>query len=100
MPQDFFNNLLRTSRVIEFMVHIFNACLTRCYFPHQWKVAEMIMIPKPHKDPKFLESYRPISMFTAVSKVVEIIFLLPVIEQKEVMPCYQFGFMEQLNKCR
>ena len=94
------SNILKQlpSRAIEFIKHIFNACLTRCYFPHQWKVAEIIMIPKPEKDPKFVESCQPISLLTTLSKVLEIIFikrLLTVIEENEIIHCHQFGFRKR-----
>jgi hypothetical protein len=32
------------------------------YFPPQWKVAEVIMISKPDKDPVNVRLYKPISL--------------------------------------
>ena len=85
-------------RAIEFLMHIYNACLTRCFFPDQWKVAEVIMIPKPGKDEKFVDSYRPISLLSTLSKILEIIFirrLLPVVEERNLIPSHQFGFRKR-----
>ena len=52
----------------------------------QWKVAEVIMIPNPGKDAKFVDSYRPISLLSTLSKILEIIFLsrFPVIEERNL----------------
>ena len=57
-------------------------------FPEQCKTAEIIMIPKPGKDAKMVQSYRPIS------KELEILFLkrlLPIIEHQNLIPKHQFG---------
>ena len=82
-------------RAIEFLMHLFNACLIRSYFPEQWKTAEIIMIPKPGKDTKMSQSYRPISLLTSLSKVLAILFLkrlLPIVEHQNLIPKHQFGF--------
>ena len=70
---------------INFMMHIFNACLSKCWFPDQWKVAQIKMVLKPGKNSELVESYRPISLLPVLSKVLEIIFLnrlTPIIEMK------------------
>jgi hypothetical protein len=41
------------------LTYIFNAMLKISYWPKQLKTAEIILIPKPGKDPKELMSYRP-----------------------------------------
>jgi hypothetical protein len=43
------------------LTYIFNPMLRISYWPKQLKTAEIILIPKPGKDPKELTSYRPIS---------------------------------------
>lgn len=40
----------------------FNAILKLNYIPNIWKVAQVILIPKPGKDPVDVSSYRPISL--------------------------------------
>lgn len=42
---------------ISVLVAIFNAALRIGYFPNEWKKADIIMLPKPGKDPKFLDNY-------------------------------------------
>ena len=60
---------------INFMMNIFNACISKCWFPDQWKVAQIKMLLKNGKNTELLESYRPISLLSVLSKVLEIIFL-------------------------
>ena len=61
----------------------------------QWKIAEIIMISKPGKHAKFVDSYRPLSLLSSLSKILEIIFLsrlLPVVEERKLIPSHQLGF--------
>lgn len=84
-----------TKKTIMAITHIFNAILTYAHFPNQWKVAEIIMILKPGKDPKELNSYRPISLLPIVSKLFEKMLLHrlePIIEEANLIPKHQFGF--------
>ena len=45
-------------------INFFFACISKCWFPDQWKVAQIKMV-----------SYRPISLLPVLSKVLQIIFL-------------------------
>lgn len=75
--------------------HLMNAALRLSYVPRQWKVAEVLMVPKPGKSPNVKKSYRPISLLPLISKVFEKILLkrlLPIIEEKRLIPDHQFGF--------
>jgi hypothetical protein len=63
---------------IQYPTQLFNAVLLKGYFPAQWKVAQIFLIPKPGKPPHELTSYRPIS------KVLEKLLLkrlLPIVEK-------------------
>ncbi|KAJ8713310.1 hypothetical protein PYW07_013680 [Mythimna separata] len=57
------------------LVHIFNACLRLEHFPGQWKIAQIIMIPKPGKPLEQTNSYRPISLLPVIGKLFERILL-------------------------
>jgi hypothetical protein len=65
------------------------------YFPAQWKVAKIILhlkFGKPPNEPMF---YRPISLLPILSKVYEKLLLyrlLPIIENRRLLPDHQFGF--------
>jgi hypothetical protein len=80
---------------IQYLTQLFNAILLRGYFPTQWKVAQIILIPKPGKPPHQLSFYRPISLLPFVSKVFEKLLLkrlLPLVEHVNLIPNHQFGF--------
>lgn len=68
------------------------------HIPTYWKVAEVLMIPKPGKPPTDVTSYRPISLLPTLSKLFEKVFikrLKPIIEEKQIIPTHQFGFREK-----
>jgi len=46
-----------------------------CYFPLAWKKAVIISIPKPGKDHKLPENYRPIALLSSLSKIYERLIL-------------------------
>ncbi|GBP11255.1 Probable RNA-directed DNA polymerase from transposon X-element [Eumeta japonica] len=56
---------------VRILLFIFNAMLRLEYFPNNWKVAVVKMIPKPGKDLTKAESYRPISLLPTMSKLFE-----------------------------
>ena len=65
---------------LQALTSVINACLRLCYVPTLWKVAEVIMVPKPGKPPNDITSYRPISLLPILSKLLEKLFL------KKLMP--------------
>lgn len=74
---------------------IVNAIIRIQYFPKAWKLAQIIMIPKPGKDPHETKSYRPISLLPVFSKILEKIIydrIKPIIEKNHLIPDHQFGF--------
>jgi len=82
----------------KYLTQLFNAALRISFFPLQWKVAKIIMIPKPGKSTEEVTSYRPISLLPVVSKVLEKLLhkrLLPIINKDNLIPNYQFGFRQQ-----
>lgn len=80
---------------IRLITMIFNAILRLGYFPMQWKVAQVILIQKPGKDPSEVSSYRPISLLPILSKVYEKLLLeklKPLL--RKIIPNHQFGFRQ------
>lgn len=74
---------------------IFNAVLKLNHFPSTWKLAKIIMIPKPGKDRTQIKSYRPISLLPILSKLFEKLLLekiQPHLNQHNIIPQHQFGF--------
>lgn len=81
--------------VILKITQIINASFKMQYVPSFWKVAEVIMIPKPGKPLTDVKSYRPISLLPILSKLYEKILLdriKPIIEDNRIVPKHQFGF--------
>lgn len=89
-------NLTRKSLVK--ICHLMNASFRLKYVPQLWKVAEVLMIPKPGKPPNETTSYRPISLLPVLSKVFEKLLVKrinPIIESRHLIPNHQFGFRTQ-----
>lgn len=84
-----------TRKGVVAVLQIMNAILAQSYFPHQWKVSEIIMILKPAKNPSELTSYRPISLLPIMSKLFEKLLLMrlePILQKRKLIPDHQFGF--------
>jgi hypothetical protein len=60
---------------ILMLTYLFNAILRLHYWPRSLKVAEIILILKPGKDPKDVTSYRPISLLPTLAKLLEKLIL-------------------------
>jgi len=52
-------------------MYIFNAILRLQYWPKSLKIAQIIMIPKPGKNPMDVSSYPPIRLLPKISKLLE-----------------------------
>lgn len=82
-------------RAVVLLATIFNACMRFSYFPATWKIARVIAIPKPNKCLTSATSYRPISLLSSVSKVLEKVLLKIIrdhVEIDHIIPDEQFGF--------
>lgn len=80
------------------LTNLINAAFRLKYVPSLWKIAEVIMIPKPGKPPCVTSSYRPISLLPVISKLFEKLLakrLNLIIERKNLIPNHQFGFRNQ-----
>lgn len=78
-----------------YLTLIFNNVLRHGHFPHQWKMAIVTMIPKPGKPTEELNSYRPISLLSGLSKILERLLLTRMFETQlftRHIPDHQFGF--------
>ena len=82
-------------KAIVKITKLINAAFRLKYVPRLWKVADVIMIPKPGKPLHDAASYRPISLLPVMSKLFEKLLikrLKPIIERKNLIPNHQFGF--------
>jgi endonuclease/exonuclease/phosphatase family metal-dependent hydrolase len=87
-----------TNKGYTILTQIYNAIIRLEYFPCQWKVAQVIMILKPGKNPAEVTSYRPISLLPILAKILEKIILSrlqPLIDGQRLIPSHQFGFRKR-----
>jgi hypothetical protein len=80
------------------VTQIYNAVLRLEYFLCHWKVGQVIMTAKPGKNPADVMSYRPISLLTLLSKILEKVLLrrlISILEDAKSIPSHQFGFRPQ-----
>jgi hypothetical protein len=72
-----------------------NAIIGKGYFPVQWKVAQVIMIPKLGKQLEEANSYRPISLPPIMIKIFEKALLKrlrPILEENRIILDHQLDF--------
>lgn len=85
---------------IQFLTHFINSCLKLCYFPNEFKEAKVIAIKKPNKPADYPSSYRPISLLSSISKVLERIIkdrIVNFLDSRNILPPQQFGFRKVHN---
>ena len=72
-PDGIHNNLLKhlPEDTLKILKEILNRIWTSTDFPHQWRAATVIPIPKPNKDHTDPLSYRPIALTSCLCKVLE-----------------------------
>lgn len=82
----------KTSKYISAIIQ---SCLLHGYFPKQWKVAYVVMIPKPGKDPSSVKGWRPICLLCNMAKLLDKIVINNIMSQYRQTTgiCQeQFGF--------
>ena len=100
MGPDLIHNTMLTHLSIEnqfYLSHMLNSSLTSQYVPEIWKQATIIPILKPGKSPSATSSYRPISLTSCVSKVMEKILtnrLQWFLTHKNILSNNQSGFRQ------
>lgn len=69
ITNEMLKNLGETAR--ETLLRLFNVSWLTKECPAEWKLGEIITIPKPGKDKTDPESYRPITLLSCISKAME-----------------------------
>lgn len=77
--------------ILPFITYIINNCITKSYFPLEWKKAVVKPIPKV-ASPSALADYRPISILPALSKILERILEMQI---KHIVSHNNFLFENQ-----
>ena len=78
-----------------YLLPLFTASLRLAYIPTAWKVARVVAVPKPGRDPASPKGYRPINLNSCISKVLERILLERLtyfLETGLHLPQSQYGF--------
>jgi hypothetical protein len=81
-------------KLLVHLTHLFNQCLRLSHFRNSRKEAKIIL-PKPHKDPKFPHNLRLISLLSTTGKLFEKVILNIVqkyIEERSIFNAGQIGF--------
>lgn len=96
------NRCLRAlpNKGIGYLTIIINSCLKLCYFPQEFKESKVIPIKKPGKQADSPYSYRPISLLSSISKLLEKVVkirLTNFMEANNIIPPQQFGFRREHN---
>jgi len=67
--------LKELSKGLVHLMYIFNPILWLEYWPKSLKIVQIIMIPKPGKNPMDVSPYQPISLVLTISKLLEKLIL-------------------------
>ena len=87
--------------IVEVLTHIINTSMAEGTFPDTLRIAEIIPVFKSG-DSKSISNYRPISILTSFSKIVEKIIavrLRDYINHNNILNERQFGFRTGLSTC-
>lgn len=96
-----------TDEILDWIGHIFNACLIRGEFPRLWKCANLVLIPKGTKQSlsdKELPKVRPICLINEIGKAFERILVERIYQWQSEHPnsdlsVNQFGFRKRRSTC-
>ena len=80
---------------LQALLGIFNHIWTTDDFPEDWRLATVIPIPKPGKDPAEPTNYRPIALISCLCKTLERMInkrLIWYLESNNLLSRYQSGF--------
>jgi hypothetical protein len=83
---------------IKHLTHLFTSTLSLGHFPQPWKQAKVLPILKPQKPPSHPASYRPISLLSSISKMIEHVVarrLAAHAKRFNLIPTEQFGFRKK-----
>ena len=86
--------------LLEHMLKIFNSSFINASIPTTWKVATIIPLVKPNKDPTHVESFRPISLLPCIPKLMEKIIckrLTYFLESTQAFSKFQSGFRKKMS---
>lgn len=84
-----------TNKAVVKLVTIYNSCIRNFYYPKCLKTALITPIVKAGKNPKDVNNYRPISLLSIFSKILDVLLhnrLKQELFEKDLIPNTQYGF--------
>lgn len=81
----------------EQFLQMFNKYMREAIFPIEWKIANVVLIPKPGRDSALSSSFRPICLLNITGKLFERIILGRLereIEERKLISSRQHGFVK------
>jgi Reverse transcriptase (RNA-dependent DNA polymerase)/Endonuclease-reverse transcriptase len=87
-----------SKKSVALLANVFNAVLRLGYFPKVYRESKIVLFAKPGKDPQFPQNYRPISLLSGVSKILERIILSRIelfLDSNDILMDEQFGFRKR-----
>jgi len=85
---------------LSYFLTLFNAILLQSIYPSQWKLAIVLPIPKPSKDPSSPDSYRSIALASVLDKLFQKILnkrFIWYLESNDILSPSQYGFRKGQN---
>lgn len=79
----------------EILLNLLNTCLNERYFPKEWKIQRLVLIPKGKGDPNSPSAYRPLCMLNTMGKLYEKLLqarLMTAVEDAGGLSNKQHGF--------
>ena len=83
---------------LNYLRKFYNIIFLKGFFPRSWREAVVVNILKPGCDPSDPDSYRPISLISCLSKLLEIIInkrLIWFLEKNNILDINQNGFRKR-----
>lgn len=81
-----------TQNVLTALLALANRCLAEGTVPASWLCGEVVPVPKEGKDHKVPEGYRPVTLTSVLSRVVERLFVRRMMASLSFDP-HQYGFL-------
>ena len=81
------------------LTKLFSLCFRHGYQPQAWRLANVVPVHK-HSSRSQLKNYRPVSLLSVISKVMEIIINMQItnyLEGNSLLAANQFGFRRNLG---
>ncbi|KAI3386578.1 hypothetical protein SNEBB_007980, partial [Seison nebaliae] len=96
-PDDIHYSMLRQlpTQGKEYLLDLYNKIWRNGEYPEQWRLSHVIMFPKPGKNTQEPNNYRPISLTSCMSKIMERMVNMRLqyhLEKEDLISKYQFGF--------